>query len=193
MPDRASAGANETRKKCKTLVSRTQVETLAAEIRRREFARLVILSDAVNRYVDVRLKEKVNWLKVNALIFLITRHGSLAASELADLMLRSNNSITWLVDNLEDDGLVRRRRTGKDRRAVTIQVTRLGLEFMRDNLTHIDLAQEEVLSSMETSELESLRSIIWKIMFGLSSGRSRPPEYSGDTSGMRLTENTDKK
>ena len=83
----------ERKNKPKTLANRAEVEKVAEEIRRREFARLVILSDAVNRFVETRFKDKINWLKANALIFLITRKGSVTVGEMADLMFRSSNNI----------------------------------------------------------------------------------------------------
>lgn len=170
----------ERKNKPKTLANRAEVEKVAEEIRRREFARLVILSDAVNRFVETRFKDKINWLKANALIFLITRKGSVTVSELADLMFRSSNNITWLVDNLEQDGLVRRRRISKDRRTVHVQVTSAGLAYVSETLAHIDSVNDEVMSSLDSNELESLRKLIWKIVFNLSSGRAYPPEYHGD-------------
>ncbi len=66
------------------------------------FTRLIALSDKVNRYVNVALKDKVNWLRLTTLIVL-TRQGKgvITPSELAKNLLRPNQNITAIVDDLE--------------------------------------------------------------------------------------------
>ena len=51
---------------------------------------------------------QTSWMRSSALRFIITREGSLTLSQLAAIRLRSNCSITKLIDGLEQDGLVKR-------------------------------------------------------------------------------------
>lgn len=149
------------------LPHRNEIENVATAIRAREFPRLVMFADMVSRYVDIKLKGKVNWLRISALNYLITRGGSLTASQLAQLMLRSNYSMTRLIDDLEKDGLVIRERAGKDRRTIDVRVTPAGLAFMRQSLGDSDLVEEEVMSCLDEDEIETLRNLIRVLRFTL--------------------------
>lgn len=142
------------------LPRRNEIVEVATAITAREFPRLVIFSDMISRYVDVRLRGKVNWLRSTALTYLITRGGSLTASQLARLMLRSNYSMTRLIDDLEKDGLVIRERTGKDRRTVDVRITSDGLAFMMQTLSDNDLVEGELMSCLDENEIETLRNLI---------------------------------
>jgi DNA-binding MarR family transcriptional regulator len=128
-------------------------------IRAMHFPRLVIFADVIDRYVDIELKGKVNWLKASALIVLITRGGSLTLGEFAKCMLRPNNSITKLTDSLVKEGLVRRYRGGKDRRTVRVKVTQVGLSFMMETLKNIDLPEQEIKACLNSAEIEALATL----------------------------------
>ena len=144
-----------------------EIENVATAIRARELTRLVMFADMVSRYVDIKLRGKVNWLRISALSYLITRGGSLTASQLARLMLRSNYSMTRLIDDLEKDGLVIRERAGKDRRTIDVRITSAGLAFMMQSLGDSDLVEEELMSSLDKDEIETLRNLIRVLRFTL--------------------------
>lgn len=147
----------------KMVVDSPEIADVQKAIRAMLFPRLVIFSDLINRYVDLELKDKVNWLKASALILLITQGGSLTLSELAALTLRPNNSITKLVDNLVKDGHVRRYRSGKDRRTVFVRVTPSGLSFMMEILKNIESTEQEIESCLDEKEIETLASLTSKV------------------------------
>jgi DNA-binding MarR family transcriptional regulator len=81
-----------------------EIQLVNAQIRGMEIPRIIAFADVVNRFVQKILKNDVSWLRASALIFLITRGGTLAPGQLARIMLRSNYSITKLVDGLEASG-----------------------------------------------------------------------------------------
>ena len=144
----------------KQLAHRSEIDNVTTAIRVREFPRLLMFADMINRYVDIKLRGKINWLRTSALTYIIIRGGSLTASQLAPLMLRSNYSMTRLIDSLEKDGLVMRSRTSKDRRTIHVKITSAGLAFMMRSLSDNDLVEEELLSCLDENELESLRYLI---------------------------------
>lgn len=149
------------------LPHRNEIEDVATAIRAREVPRLVIFADMVSRYVDIQLRGKINWLRTAVLNYLIIRGGSLTASQLAQLMLRSNNSMTRLIDDLEKDGLVIRERAGKDRRTIDVKITSDGLAFMRRTLGDSDLVEQEIMSFLDKDEIETLRNLIRVLRFTL--------------------------
>lgn len=149
------------------LADTKQVEELAAELNTRQFPRIVAFADVVSKYVETRLVKKVSWLEVHAVAVLVMFGGSMTIGALGQRMLRSSHSMTRLVDNLQKKGLIRRYRTMKDRRAIHVRLTSRGLAFMKQYLDDIDLVEEEVMSSFNKNEIETLMRLMQKVRFKL--------------------------
>jgi DNA-binding MarR family transcriptional regulator len=143
--------------------SPNEIEKVNSQIRSMQYPRIIVFADVVNRYTQIILKNKVSWLRTNALIFLITRGGSLTPSQLARIMLRSNYSITKLIDGLEKDGLVRRCRDNRDRRSINLEVTSESLNYVKSSLSNIAEAERELNSWLDKDDLENLAPIIRKL------------------------------
>lgn len=144
-----------------------EIQKVDREIRAMNFPRLVVFADVVNRYTNKVFRSKTSWLRTSALFFMITRGGSLTPSQLARIMLRSNYSVTKIIDGLEKDGLVRRRRNRRDRRTVNVQVTPAGLEFVMASLNNATVAEDEVKSCLSNNELKVLADLTRKLRLRL--------------------------
>lgn len=142
-----------------------EVERVAKEVRAREFPRLLNFIDIVNRFVDINLMDKTGWLKNSALSFLIIRGGTLTPTELARLMLRSKHYMTKLIDSFEKNGLAVRERTSKDRRTIQIRITPAGLEYLMKVMTNNDWMEQEIMSCLNKSEVETLKIFIQKLRY----------------------------
>jgi len=122
--------------------------------------RLAAFSDTVDRYIDIYLKNRINWLKIYALISIIAYDGSLTFSELGSKMLRPKDSITKIVSALVKDGFVRRYRNGKDRRSVRISITEEGYNFVSYVVeTILSPIDKTIKQSMNKDEIETLFSL----------------------------------
>jgi DNA-binding MarR family transcriptional regulator len=146
--------------------SQAEVDKVNKEIRKTQFARLVAFADVVSRYTQIVLKNRENqisWLHTSALLFIITRGGSLTPSQLAGIMLRSNYSVTKLIDGLEKDGLLKRCRNSQDGRSFDIKVTSEGLNYVTNSLKNSEIAENELKSCLDEEELENLAVIIRKL------------------------------
>jgi DNA-binding MarR family transcriptional regulator len=142
------------------MTSPEEIEKVNSQIRRMQFPRLFVFADVVSRYTEIVLKNKVSWLRTNALLFIITRGGSLTPTLLARIMLRSNYSVTKLIDGLEKDGLVQRHPNGNDRRSIIIEVTSEGLKFVVSNLRQTSVAENDLKKWLPSDELENLAATI---------------------------------
>jgi DNA-binding MarR family transcriptional regulator len=145
------------------MTSAEELNLVDNRIRQTQFTRLIAFADVVNRYSEIILKNKVSWLRTNALMFTITRGGSLTPSQLARIMLRSNYSVTKLIDGLEKDGLVKRKHNGKDRRSINVEVTAKGLKYVVSNLNNAAIGEEDLKSCMDEKELENLVVTVRKL------------------------------
>lgn len=127
------------------------------------FSRLMVISDVIDRYVDVSLKNEVNWLRMRAIITLITvGKGSMAPSKLARHLMRPAQNITVLLEGLARDGLIVKRRATKDRRGITVKVTNAGLSYVEQSLKRIASADKELRYCLEEDELAVIASVVRK-------------------------------
>ena len=134
--------------------------------------RLAGLSDLIDRFIDIKLKKRVNWLKTYAMIILIIEGGKLTPSELGRSLCRSKENMTNLIDALVKDGLVKRYRSGRDRRNVQIALTPDGVRYMKEVLIEIQEEEELVKSWLTPAELDAVDKLIETFSFFLS-GRAR--------------------
>jgi len=140
-----------------------EIDKVNMQIRGMQIPRIIVFADVVNRYTQKILKSQVSWLRASALIFLITRGGTLTPGQLARIMLRSNYSITKLIDGLEKNRLVKRCPDNKDRRRVKVKITSEGLNYVISNLNNIGEAERELKCWLNDNESENLAAIIRKL------------------------------
>lgn len=149
-------------------VTPEEIEHLGTALRKSHLLRIAGFADAIDRFIDIQLKDKVNWLKTLALTILIGEgRGTMTPSELGRHMLRSTDNTTKLVDVLVEGGLVKRYRRGKDRRNVQIKVTPTGMSFMMQVLADIESEGKLVEASMKPAELEKMEELFPKLIHQL--------------------------
>ncbi len=96
--------------------------------------------------------------------------GELRMSELADRVLLSRSGLTRLVDRMERDGLLRRRRCEEDQRGWYAAITARGHElFARARRTHLDGVRERFLSRLSPDEQRALGALWEKVEPGSAS------------------------
>jgi DNA-binding MarR family transcriptional regulator len=148
------------------------------EITSMYFSRLMALSDIVNRYVNIALKGEVNWLRLRTLIILTgLGKGTITPSELAKNLLRPNQNVTKIVDGLEKDGLVKKLREPGDRRMITIRITDAGLDYIRQSLKRIALAEKELRLCLDENELQAIATSLAKFRSHLVGLLSKDPNH----------------
>ncbi len=96
--------------------------------------------------------------------------GELRMSELADGVLLSRSGLTRLVDRMEREGLLRRRRCEEDQRGWYAAITDEGRElFDRARRTHLDGVRERFLSRLSSGEQRTLGAMWEKVAPGAAS------------------------
>jgi DNA-binding MarR family transcriptional regulator len=134
------------------------------------------LLDVYNRVVkelDHEL-EREHGLSLSAYSVLATLtrrpEGQLRMSELADRVLISRPGMTRLIERLERDGLVERRRGGADSRQVHAAITDRGLERLGEAAeSHFDGVRSRFFDKLTASQTRALASA-WLQILG-----ERPP------------------
>jgi DNA-binding MarR family transcriptional regulator len=102
------------------------------------------------------------------LLFLAdAREGRMRMSELADGVLLSRSGLTRLVDRMERDGLLRRRRCEHDQRGWFAEITDDGRTlFQRARKTHLDGVRQRFLSHLSRDEQRTLAALWEKVSPG---------------------------
>jgi DNA-binding MarR family transcriptional regulator len=100
------------------------------------------------------------------LLRMLERHPGLTATEVAAEMSLSPAAITGLINKLEDDGLVERRRERDDRRVVRLILTdraRAATKAMRQSF---QASMQHTLQPLSDEELETLARLVEKALAG---------------------------
>jgi DNA-binding MarR family transcriptional regulator len=141
----------DTNKELKETILKTRLTTL------------ISCYDILDRYLNTRIKQYRNWVKVHALIFLINRGGGCTPSTLAKLMLRSKTGITDLLINMEKTNLIRRIHSKEDRRSVTIKVTSKGIKYVAVRIDKLLPFEEKIKTYLSDEELTTLTKLMRKL------------------------------
>ena len=103
--------------------------------------------------------------------------GPLSLGELAGKLLVTGGNITYVMDRLESQGLVRRERSSRDRRVVEARLTEKGREVV-DNYFPLHARHiRELTEVLDPDERRELRRLLKKL------GKGVAPEVEGDGPG----------
>ena len=109
---------------------------------------------------------------------------SLPMNEIGKALAVTFANITIIVDNLEKRSYVKRTRSGRDRRVVTVELTAVGLSLFERIRTAHRNEISKLMGSLSRSELENLTEYTTKIRESVpaKSERSSKPTLSSNTS-----------
>lgn len=105
-------------------------------------------------------------------LFQLERGEACTAGELAKRADLSPASMTAMLDQLEQSGIVERHRSEKDRRQVIVSLTDAGHEILAARRAHIEARTREVLSGYSDHELEAASKVM-RSLAGLLDGFGR--------------------
>ena len=83
-----------------------------------------------------------------------------ACREIGDRMITKDPDVTRLLDRLEDRGLVSRARDERDRRVITVRVTRQGLDLLSELDSEVDRFDLKLFEHMSERQLTKLCELL---------------------------------
>lgn len=96
--------------------------------------------------------------------------GPLSLGELADKLLVTGGNVTYVMDRLEDQGLVYRYRRPDDRRVIQAKLTAEGRALVADAFPeHVEYV-EHLSRHLSTAEQEQLRDLLKQLGRGIANG-----------------------
>lgn len=94
--------------------------------------------------------------------------GPLSLGELADKLLVTGGNVTYVMDRLEEQGMVRRDRSGEDRRIVVARLTRKGRGLIESVFPGHAAFIGELAGRLTVDEQEELRGLLKKLGKGIA-------------------------
>jgi DNA-binding MarR family transcriptional regulator len=90
--------------------------------------------------------------------------GTISQQALAELQRCDRTTMVAIVDHLEAEGLVERRRNPADRRAYALEITAEGRRTLKRAKELVRAAHEELLGSLSASERRELGDLLRRIL-----------------------------
>jgi DNA-binding MarR family transcriptional regulator len=120
--------------------------------------------------VETRLEEAarsagLSLAKLGVLRLLAQASRPLPLSELATIQHCVRSNITQLMDRLEKDGLVRRRRDPDDKRGVLAELTPAGRQAHAKGMRALVEAQHAIMSGLNANDVANLKSALKALEF----------------------------
>src|SRR5687767_4604076 len=98
-----------------------------------------------------------------AVVKMLEPVGRLSLSELSERIRARNSTVTGIIDRMEREGLVERRRSDKDRRVVHIALTRQGQKLASEIPVEPVQIFRQVLSEISTRDAADLKRILTRL------------------------------
>jgi DNA-binding MarR family transcriptional regulator len=98
-----------------------------------------------------------------AVVKMLEPVGKLSLSELSSQIRARNSTVTGIIDRMEREGLVVRRRSDEDRRVVNIELTAKGQELAGEISVEPVQIFRQVLSELSVRDSTELRRILNKL------------------------------
>lgn len=124
---------------------------------------------AINEHVNKMIQAKgVNPTEF-AVLELLYHKGDIPLQQIGCKILLASGSITYVVDKLEQKGLLNRLACPKDRRVTYAQITEEGRNFIKEIFPEHAIRIDELMSSLNETEKAEAIHLLKKL--GLSAGK----------------------
>ncbi len=140
------------------------ISKIRNDVKTRTFFRLLRCSDLINRYnflKAVELDDSVAQLAVWD--FVLRYKGSVNQKDLTKGIFRSKQSISRIIDSLEQKKLIKRK-ISEDRRERYILLTKKGLNHVLDNIPQRISIGQEVFSEISEQDVKNFLEVLNKLI-----------------------------
>ena len=94
--------------------------------------------------------------------------GPMSQHALGEYVKKDRTTVVAMVDELEEAGLVERRRNPADRRAYALEVTETGSSWLAQAGPLLSAAEDRMLSELDAAEREQLLNLLQRVLFSPS-------------------------
>lgn len=120
-----------------------------------------------SKAIHERIKEEMTKNKLNITEFsvleVLYHKGKQTIQQIGNRILISSGSMTYVIDKLEQKGLLRRNDCPDDRRVIHVTLTNAGNELMNQIMPPYDVMIDHIFDSLNSDEAETLVRLLQKI------------------------------
>jgi MarR family 2-MHQ and catechol resistance regulon transcriptional repressor len=98
-----------------------------------------------------------------AVLEVLLNKGALPISEVGDHVLLTSGSMTYVVDKLEEQNLLRRRRSDEDRRIIHAELTEEGRAFIKEVFSEHAALIRDLTDGLSAKETETLTTLLKRL------------------------------
>lgn len=118
------------------------------------------LADEFNRRLQENGTTRVQWIA----LFYIGKAGEISQKELSDYMDIKESSMVRLIDRMEKEELVERRKDSEDRRITKIILTDKGKFLKEELMPRGQVFQDDVLKGISKENLEIFKEVLQRMI-----------------------------
>ena len=122
----------------------------------------------VTKSVSVKVSEYGLTLAQFGVLEALLHLGPLPLGELADKLLVTGGNVTYVMDRLEKQGLVERRRSDQDRRVITAVLTPQGRELVENVFPGHATFIGDLMGALSADEQEQARELLKRLGKGIA-------------------------
>jgi DNA-binding MarR family transcriptional regulator len=150
-----------------------------------------LMSQLAERHFASEQVSFTQWMVIATL----GRYERMTATSLSEETCHDMGALTRVVDDLEEEGLVRRERTERDRRVVEIALTPLGRRYLQSGKRLVVGLLNSLTEPFSRQELEALIALLQRLMAHLQEAEKatltiQPPQKSSRTTRVRSATET---
>ena len=127
---------------------------------------------SMKKALDARLAGIGSTASQQVVLGTLARNDGLSLSEIGKRVFLDKPAITGLADRLEQDGLVKRRRSSQDRRVIKLYLTKKGGDLLQEMDAIATAVDRELVSVLSRAELKAFREMVDRIWRN-ANGRNR--------------------
>ena len=120
-------------------------------------------------------------LRLLGALSFVNDYESVHQQELAEAFCMDANNVVLVLNELEDLGLVARRRDPADRRRHLVEITAQGRRALAKAERAQEAVEEQVLHSLTPREREILHELLTRALRSAEPGEAKKPEPAGAT------------
>lgn len=117
--------------------------------------------------IEATLQEQVESHGISfsefAVLEVLLHKGPLPIGDVGDHMLLTRGSMTYVVDKLEEEGLIRRRRCEEDRRIIYAELTEEGRELIEEVFSEHAALLRRLTKGLSSAEKEKATALLKRL------------------------------
>jgi DNA-binding MarR family transcriptional regulator len=122
-----------------------------------EVGRLIFeLGKLMRQYMRKNFEHEGITMPQSSVLGMLMKNGEMKITELSNKLMLSNSTVSGMIDRLEKQQLVERRRSEEDRRIVYVKASPKFLEMHKESHKKIEKSFEELLDTGTPEEIEKI-------------------------------------